>query len=108
MQLRDFMNAVTGWDYSRDELNKAGERIATLRHAFNLREGINPLKWTVHPRITGEPPFASGPLAGVTADITGQIYRNLGTLDWDRVTTRPSKKKLLYLGLDDVAKDLWP
>ncbi len=106
--LTNFMNAVTGWDYSRDELLKAGERITTIRHAFNLREGINPLKWTVHPRIIGKPPFESGPLAGVTADIEAQIYWSLGALDWDRFTTKPSKKKLLYLGLDDVAKDLWP
>jgi aldehyde:ferredoxin oxidoreductase len=107
-QLKDFMNAVTGCDYSRDELRKAGERIATLRHAFNLREGINPLQWTVHPRIIGEPAQESGPLAGVTADIKGQIDRNLSALDWDRATTKPSQKKLKYLGLDDVAGDLWP
>jgi aldehyde:ferredoxin oxidoreductase len=102
----DFLNAVTGWDYSQDELSKAGERIATLRHVFNLREGINPLKWSVHPRIIGKTPFESGPLAGVTADIEAQIYWNLGALDWDRFTTKPSKKKLSYLGLDDVVKDL--
>ncbi|MGA8848746.1 MAG: aldehyde ferredoxin oxidoreductase family protein [Dehalococcoidia bacterium] len=102
----NFMNAVTGWDYSQDELSKAGERIATLRHVFNLREGINPLKWSVHPRIIGKTPFESGPLAGVTADIEAQIYWNLGALDWDRFTTKPSKKKLLYLGLKDVIKDL--
>ena len=29
-------------------------------------------------------------------------------LDWDRVLTKPSKKKLLELGLDDVAEELWP
>ena len=104
----NFMNAVTGWDYSQDELSKAGERIATLRHVFNLREGINPLKWPVHPRIIGTSPFKSGPLAGVTADIDAQIYWNLGALDWDRFTTKPRKKKLLYLGLDEVVKDLWP
>ena len=104
----NFMKAVTGWDYSQDELSKAGERIATLRHVFNLREGINPLKWMVHPRITGRPPFESGPLASVTADIEAQIYWNLGALDWDRLTTKPSKKKLSYLGLDNVMKDLWP
>jgi aldehyde:ferredoxin oxidoreductase len=107
-QLKDFLNAVTGFDYSRDELRKAGDRIATLRHAFNLREGINPLQWTVHPRIIGQPPQESGPLAGVTADLTGQIERNLAALDWDRSTTVPSQKKLKYLGLDDVAGDLWP
>lgn len=105
--LTNFMNAVTGWDYSEDELFKAGERIATMRHVFNLRESINPLKWQVHPRIIGKPSFESGPLAGVTADIAAQIYWNLGALDWDCFTTKPSKKKLLYLGLDDVVKDLW-
>jgi hypothetical protein len=45
-------------------------------------------------------------MAGVTADIEAQIYWNLGAMDWDRETTKPSKKKLLYLGLDDVVKDL--
>jgi aldehyde:ferredoxin oxidoreductase len=103
-----FLNAVTGWDYTLDELLKAAERIANLRHAFNLREGINELKWPVHPRIVGKPPQTTGPLAGVTADIEAQVYWCLGALDWDRVTTKPSKAKLLSLGLDDVAKDLWP
>lgn len=103
-----FISAVTGWDYSEDELLKTGDRIVTMRHAFNLREGINPLKWQVHPRIIGLPPQGEGPLAGVTSDIEAQVYWNLGALDWDRVTTKPSKKKLLELGLDDVVKDLWP
>ena len=102
------MRAVTGWDRSMDELLKAGERIANMRHVINLREGINPLEWRVNPRITGKPPYEAGPLAGVTADIEAQNYWNLGALDWDRVTTKPSKKKLLELGLEDVAKDLWP
>ncbi len=103
-----FMSAVTGWDRSMDELLKAGERIANMRHAFNLREGINPLKREVHPRIIGNPPHEAGPHAQVTVDIKAEVYWNLGALDWERATTRPSKKKLLELGLDDVAKDLWP
>ena len=103
-----FMSAVTGWDRSMDELLKAGERIANMRHVFNLREGINPVKWKVHPRIVGKPPQKEGPLAGVTADIEAQVYWNLGALDWDRITTKPSRKKLLELGLDDVAQELWP
>ncbi|UCB42672.1 MAG: aldehyde ferredoxin oxidoreductase family protein [Dehalococcoidales bacterium] len=103
-----FMNAVTGWDYSMEELLKAGERIANMRHVFNLREGINPLQWKIHPRIIGVPPQKEGPLANVTADIEAQVYWNLGALDWDRLTTKPSRKKLLELSLDDVAEELWP
>ncbi len=106
--LTGFMSAVTGWNRSMDELLKAGERIANMRHVFNLREGINPLKREVHPRIIGNPPHEAGPLAHKTVDIKAEIYWNLGALDWERVTTKPSKKKLLELGLDDVAKDLWP
>jgi aldehyde:ferredoxin oxidoreductase len=89
-------------------MQKTGERIANIRHVFNLREGINELKWPVHPRIVGIPPQTAGPLAGVTADMDAQVYWGLGALDWDRFTTKPSKAKLLSLGLDDVAGDLWP
>jgi aldehyde:ferredoxin oxidoreductase len=102
------MKAVTGWDRSMGELLKIGERIANMRHVINLREGINPLDWNVHPRIVGKPPQEVGPLAGITADIEAQVYWNLGALDWDRFTTKPSKRKLLELGLEDIAQDLWP
>ena len=103
-----FMSAVTGWGRSLDELLRCGERIANIRHVFTLREGINPLKLKVHGRIIGRPPQKEGPLAGVSSDIEAQAYWNLGALDWDRKTTKPSKRKLLELGLDDIARELWP
>ena len=105
-RLVGFFNGVTGWDYTWDDMLKSAERVMNIRHAFNLREGISELKWPVNPRIIGKPPQTAGPLAGVTADIEAQVYWRLGALDWDRVTTKPSKAKLLSLGLDDVAKDL--
>jgi len=100
-------NSVTGFNFKTADLLQAGERIVNIRHAFNLREGINELKWPVHPRISGKPPQSSGPLAGVTADVEIQAYWGLGAFDWDRSTTKPSKAKLLSLGLEDIAKDLW-
>jgi aldehyde:ferredoxin oxidoreductase len=103
-----YMNAVTGWQRPWKELLKAGERIANIRHVFNLREGINPLNWSVPPRMIGDPPQKAGPLAGVNVDIKAQSYWNLGALDWEEKTTRPSKAKLLDLGLDDIARELWP
>ncbi|MFC2012081.1 aldehyde ferredoxin oxidoreductase family protein, partial [Chloroflexota bacterium] len=104
----DYMSAVTGMDRSQEELLKCGERIANIRHVFNLREGINPLNLKVHPRIIGDPPQKEGPLADVTADIKAQNNWGLGALDWDIKTTKPSKAKLLELGLDDIAEELWP
>ena len=105
--LQRFTRAVTGWDISMEELLKTGERIMTMRHVFNLREGINPLERKVHHRITGRPPFSEGPLAGVSVDLEAQNYWNLGALDWDRFTTKPSQKKLLDLGLNDIAEELY-
>jgi aldehyde:ferredoxin oxidoreductase len=103
-----FLNAVTGWSETPADMLRSGERIANVGHAFNLREGINPLNWFVHPRILGKPALTAGPLAGVTPPVDSVTYWNLGALDWDRVTTKPSKAKLTSLGLVDVAKDLWP
>ena len=100
--LTGFLKAVTGWDRSEDEILKCGERITNMRHIFNLREGINPLKHKVHGRIIGEPPLSEGPLAGASADIQEQINRGLDGLDWDRESTIPSEKKLKELGLEDV------
>lgn len=103
-----FLNTVTGWERSEEELLKIGERIGAMRHLFSIREGDNPIERKVHPRIIGRPPFKEGPLAGVTADLEVQAYWNLGALDWDPETTKPSRKKLLELGLDDIAEELWP
>ena len=102
------IKAATGWDIDQEELMKTAERIMTIRHLFNLREGINPLKWFVHPRIIGDPPQTEGPLAGVTTDHMAQIYWGMGAFDWDRDTAKPSKKKLLELGFDAIAEELWP
>jgi len=104
----NFMSAVTGWDVTTDELIKTGERIQNLRHTFNLREGLNPLKFKVPDRSLGIPAQKEGPVAGVTVDENIMIKEYLAAMDWDAKTTKPSKKKLQELGLEDVAGDLWP
>jgi aldehyde:ferredoxin oxidoreductase len=104
----EFLKVVTGWDRSYEEILKCGERIGVMRHVFTLREGDNPLQRKVHGRIIGRPPQTEGPLAGVTTDLEGQVDQALTGLDWDKVTAKPSRKKLLELGLDDVAAELWP
>jgi aldehyde:ferredoxin oxidoreductase len=103
-----FLNSVTGQSLTADDVARAGDRVGIMRHAFNLREGICELNWKPHPRIIGDPPQKEGPLAGVTINQLGQIYWNMGAMDWDPVTTKPSKKKLLSLGMNDLAESLWP
>jgi aldehyde:ferredoxin oxidoreductase len=106
--IAEFMKAVTGWDVTNDELLKTGERISNLRQAFNIREGLNPLKFKVPDRVLGIPPQKEGPLAGITIDEETLDREYLAAIDWDLKTAKPSKKKLLELGLEDVAKALWP
>jgi aldehyde:ferredoxin oxidoreductase len=106
--IAEFMRAVTGWEVTNEELLKTGERIANIRQAFNIREGLNPLKFKVPDRVIGKPPKKEGPLAGVTIDEETMDREYLAAMDWDLKTAKPSKKKLQELGLEDVAKELWP
>ena len=102
----EFLSAVTGWDVTLEDLFVLGERIGSIRHLFNLREGMNPLEWQVPPLIMGRPPVRQGNLSGVTIDDTTMIKDYLEAMDWDPITTRPSQEKLAELGLGGVAKDL--
>lgn len=101
-----FIAASTGWDFDLEEAMEAGERIQLLRHAFGLREGINPLEWQkdLSPRIFGDEPLTEGPNAGITVDYKTMINEYLEYADWDKNTTIPSKIKLEKLGLTEVAE----
>jgi aldehyde:ferredoxin oxidoreductase len=102
----DFLTAITGWEYDFDKCLKVGERIANIRHLFNLREGLNPLKYHINSRAVGRPPLKQGPVADVTIDDDTMVKDYLKEMDWDTKTTRPSAKKLQELGLLELAKDL--
>lgn len=103
----EIIQAVTGWDITYEDLITIGERIANLRHAFNLREGMNPLQLRMPERVVGNPPHQVGPVKGVKVDLESQVRDYLIAADWDPVTAKPSRKKLLELGLGDVAQDLY-
>ncbi|MFH1640093.1 MAG: aldehyde ferredoxin oxidoreductase C-terminal domain-containing protein, partial [Chloroflexota bacterium] len=94
-------------DTTVEELITTGTRIATLRHAFNLREGINPLQYKLPGLPFGEPKLTAGPLAGVTVDKDTMIREYLTIMDWDQKTTMPSQKVLSALGLNDVTEALY-
>lgn len=104
----EFMRAVSGWDLTLEELIKTGERISNIRHAFNIREGLNPLEYKIPGRIMGNPPQKEGPLAGVTVDEEALDKDYLSAMDWDLKTTKPSREKLQDLDLEDVAGEILP
>ncbi len=105
--LVEAIGVITGWDFTREELLKTGERIDNMRQAFNVREGVK-LPFQFPDRMMGIPPKEVGPRAGITLDRDEVFNEYLTAMDWDIKTGKPSKKKLLELGLEDVAQELWP
>ncbi|HHX75456.1 MAG TPA: aldehyde ferredoxin oxidoreductase, partial [Firmicutes bacterium] len=103
-----YLEAVTGWTFTREDSYRAGLRILNMRHAFNLREGLKPADFTLSPRAAGKPPLTEGPLKGVEID-TEQLAKNFfTTVEWDMETGKPSLASLQRLGgLDEVIKDLY-
>ncbi len=102
----DALTAATGWDLNMEECLKAGERICNLRHAFNLREGLNPLQFWVNPRAVGEPPLREGNVRDVRIPEAVLVRQYLEAMEWDQKTALPSPRKLAELGLGFVAQDL--
>lgn len=99
----EFINAITGWGIELNELLQIGERIANIRHIFNLKMGLNPLNFKVPERIIGIPPKSKGPTAGITVDEATLYSEYLKAMDWDPDTTMPSKAKLIELNLEEFA-----
>jgi aldehyde:ferredoxin oxidoreductase len=101
--IHEWINACTGWDTTIEELKQTGERIGNLRMAFEVREGNNPILRKVPGRVVGEPPLEEGPHAGLTLDTATLDREYLDALGWDRETGKPSRAKLVELGLPEVA-----
>ena len=100
--LLEMMKAVTGWDLDHDELIKTGERISTLLHAFNLREGFKPADFTMPPRPYGNPPFKVGSLKGITVDVEDLKRQYYEAMDFDPATGEIRKDRIEALGLQNI------
>jgi aldehyde:ferredoxin oxidoreductase len=104
--LPDQLAAVTGEAYDLEKVWETGLRIFTMRHAFNLREGINPLMRNIPGRIIGEPPLKEGNVKDITVDHTTMNKEFLELVDWDTRTTVPSEESLKKLGMDFLVEDM--
>jgi aldehyde:ferredoxin oxidoreductase len=104
--LTDSLTYTTGKQYTLDEVQRMGARIAALRMVFNIREGMRNVNFQVPGRMIGRPPLESGPLKGVTIELDTQVRDYLAAMGWDTATGVPKKETLLNLGLDFVAAEL--
>jgi aldehyde:ferredoxin oxidoreductase len=103
----DYIKAVTGQNFSVDDMLLCGERIANIRQAFNVREGINMLKFELPGRAYGRPPQTDGPTAGITVQIEKMMHDHLENMGWTQDAAIPKPEVLERLGLGYITPDLW-
>ncbi len=99
------LSAVTGWNFDLEACFETGMRIFTMRHAFNLREGLNPLRRNVPGRLIGDPPLTEGNVKGVSVDYTTLNREFLEFVGWDPYTAVPGRQALEKLGLGFLVED---
>ena len=105
----EWINSATGWDLSNDDYLVVGERILQLRHAFNVREGINSIRdFKPHGRIYGKTPLGRGPHKGITLDMDMLAKSYYREMHWDPETGKPELGHLKNLGMTEVVKTFYP
>ena len=97
----ELMKAITGWDLNIETLKKTGQRIGTMLHLFNLREGFKLSDFTMPERARGNPPLAAGPTKGVTLDFEGLKRQYFEAMGFDFTAGKFRKERLEELGLQD-------
>jgi aldehyde:ferredoxin oxidoreductase len=94
--IRDLFNAITGWDYSCEDLMAAGERIFTMQRIINIRDGYDGQTDALPKKMFQ--PAGEGFRAGKTPplkELLGDYYR---IRKWDE-NGRPAAETLEKLGL---------
>jgi len=105
--VRDYINAVTGFNYSEAEFTDVGLRSYAIRAAFNMREGFVPRRdASLSDRMVGLPPLDAGPNAGMTVDVDMLGEKFYEAMHYDPATGNPTKEELQRLGgMDQVIAD---
>jgi aldehyde:ferredoxin oxidoreductase len=98
------VRAATGWDMTREEMAKIGERATNLARAFNIRNGFGRQDDTLPDRLFE--PLENGALKGVGIDreqfevAMEELYQQKG---WNPGTGAPTRERLRELNIEWVA-----
>lgn len=105
-QICEMLNAITGWKYGPNELLAAGDRSMNLKRAISNKLGLT-REHDKLPRICLAA-LDEGSTAGVEPDMEKMLRGYYQFRGWDWETGRPSKARLLELGLSQVAAEMYP
>ena len=99
-ELTKFMQLVTGWDISVEDMVLMGERIFTMMRLLNLKLGYDTSNEKMPVIIMTA---LDGPTEGHVPDIEAQLNTWYEFRGWDRKTGKPPLEKLKILGIDGFA-----
>jgi aldehyde:ferredoxin oxidoreductase len=105
-QLCEMLNAITGWEFGAKELLAAGDRSINLKRAVSNKLGLT-REHDKLPRICLAA-LDEGSTAGVEPEMEKMLRGYYQFRGWDWETGRPTKAKLLELGLSQVAAEMYP
>lgn len=106
-QYAKHLTAITGFDFDKESLLEAGERIWNLQRAFNAREGFTRKDDVLPERLTSIP-SPKGPAKGSVVNLDKMLDEYYLKRGWDVSSGWPTREKLLSLGLNKAADDLYP
>ncbi len=93
-----WLNAATGWQKSPEEYLRIGERIQTLKQAFNVKQNIEPKALRISDRALGLPTLLSGANKGRSVDIENLTREYWAQFGWDE-NGKPTKETMKSLGI---------
>lgn len=104
----DLMKAVTGLSFSPKDISKVGERINNLARAFNVQEGFTRADDTLPERLITEPLKGGASKGQVISkeDLKQMLDEYYTARGWDVKTGKPSREKLVELGLGYAADQI--
>ena len=98
------LKALTGEEYTNEELLSVGERNWNLVRSFNIRAGLTRKDDTLPNRLLKET-LPHGPSKGRVVKLKEMLDEYYMLRKWDKKGI-PSEKKLIELGLPEIAVDL--
>lgn len=99
------INAACGYDWTVEDMMNCGERGWNIKRAINNRMGLTAANDKLPKAMLT--PFPDGGSAGYVPDIQAMLAAYYEARGWNAETGKPSRQKLVDLGMDDIATDLW-
>jgi len=100
----DLINAACGLDWSVDDLMRFGERSWNIKRVINNRMGLTAKNDKLPKALLT--PMPDGGSEGYVPDLEGMLNAYYEVRGWDKSTGKPSREKLIALGMDDIAQDI--